>query len=330
MQAHRNLNRRCQRMLRSRPGARFFSCLSLLAMISSSLANGPEILWSTNVSSEQHLALAVSPDGARIAAGAYGRMTLWSSATAERLNLTTDFRNDDFNVLAFSPDGTRLMSGGGNQSGGVLRYWDPQNGTYLGSHGGGDSAVISLAISSDSQWYSRLTTLGNYLTLDSFSGTSGGTSDEPPPGDGSCVTFSPTAKVLVTGGKDGSVTLWSYTNELSDNTILATYTGQAAEVTSVVFLPDGSRFLSLSGDDPRLDRLHRPLTRRKNSPHARQLHQILARFRRRLASHLRRRSIPASLPCHLSERQILCLWEVQRNPRCRPHAPLHRPHRTLR
>ncbi len=65
------------------------------------------------------IAIAVNPDGSRIASGSFGEVRIWDVASGEQV-LSVQSTGSSIDSIAFSPDGTQIVSG---DSGGVIRIW---------------------------------------------------------------------------------------------------------------------------------------------------------------------------------------------------------------
>jgi len=97
-------------------------------------------------------ALALSPDGARIATGGgEGMIKTWDASTGESL-LAFSAHTGAISDLAFSPDGERILSGGLD---GTIKLWEVASGKQLLYIASPKGPVYSVAYSSDG---SRLTT----------------------------------------------------------------------------------------------------------------------------------------------------------------------------
>src|SRR5262249_13100762 len=94
-------------------------------------------------------AVAFSPDGALLATGASGRVTLWGLKTGQPLRTHTNVLGavDD---LKFSPDGTLLAVAGGQPSAkGDLRLFRRSDWKLLATLGGHDDVVACICFSPD-------------------------------------------------------------------------------------------------------------------------------------------------------------------------------------
>jgi WD40 repeat protein/tRNA A-37 threonylcarbamoyl transferase component Bud32 len=99
-------------------------------------------------------ALAVSPDGKRVAAGHRdGLVTVWDAASGEVLFLLRGHAAA-VNDLAFGPDGRRLVTAGADTT---VRLWDMQYGLEALVLRGHSASVLKVAFSSDGR---TLTALG--------------------------------------------------------------------------------------------------------------------------------------------------------------------------
>ncbi|MBK8100036.1 MAG: protein kinase [Planctomycetes bacterium] len=199
--------------------------------------------------------LAVSPDGALLAAGMYARggLAMWRLPDGERLwvgagHSDLDTAGGGVDVIAFSPDSRRLVTG--SHSGAVgkrdtLRLWDtngkllhdmqqPDQGTWSVARFSPDGSRI---VSGGSLGRAELwdATRGSHLrTLQYFVESI------------NCGAFSPDGSRIVFGlGYDrGSLRLL----DAARGSVLATMRGHRDHIWATAFSPDGSRILSASRD----------------------------------------------------------------------------------
>ena len=123
--------------------------------LASAGASGKVILWDAEAGTRQQVlehpasvrALAFSPDGSLLAAGADDQtITLWrvdAAGHAERAGPPLRGHTSYVTSLAFSADGRLLVSGGLDRS---LRLWDPATGTAIGKALEQPDNVLGVAI----------------------------------------------------------------------------------------------------------------------------------------------------------------------------------------
>ncbi len=151
--------------------------------------------------------VAISPDGATLAAGHWNVVTLWNMMTGKRIAVLQGFGSYVCG-LAFNRDGSLLATG--TDSGG-LQIWDVQHQTRLQSlaPGGGGGYVSRPAFSPDG----RLVAVGIYGTGTVYliDVSTGKTIDHQKVSDLGCgsVAFSPDGHFLITPSTGGLVT-WPY------------------------------------------------------------------------------------------------------------------------
>lgn len=150
---------------------------------------------------------AWSPDGRRVAAGAFKRVGVWLSDTLEsQMNATGN--TDIVNAVTFSPDGSMLVSSGGRN----LYGWDVQSGEQVRSfHGHTDYTYAIVFAGAD-----RLFSTGDKTVRvwDVVSGRELFNTNNCPrscvfPPSVYSVAVNPDANLYASGGYDGSVVVRS-------------------------------------------------------------------------------------------------------------------------
>jgi WD40 repeat protein len=139
---------------------------------------------------------------------------------------------------AFSPDGQYVFTGGFD---GTVRAWDSSSGVELGSITTGGRGVFGIDLTDDG---AVVAAGGDSVTLwDSATGELIHRIDDI--GITTAVAFMPGDSVLLTGGADGALRMWSLE---STPTLVANLGGHNAAVTSVVTDTAGSLIVSASSD----------------------------------------------------------------------------------
>ncbi len=92
------------------------------------------------------LALALSPDGKRLASGSVDKtVRVWDTATGELLKTMQGHRGN-VQAVAFTPDGERIVSGSDDRT---IKVWQAHTGRQMMSMSGHSDAVTSIALSPD-------------------------------------------------------------------------------------------------------------------------------------------------------------------------------------
>jgi WD40 repeat protein len=187
-------------------------------------------------------AIAVSPDGARIAAGdADGRATIMEAATGAVLHSFRMALEGAKKSLAYSPDG-RLLAGTGEDATQIdLR--DTRTHHRSARLTGHQGAVYSVAFSRDGR---LLASAGNDRTVRVWDVAGAkcvavlkGHTDEV-----FSAVFHPNGKRLASAGRDRAIWLW----DLATGQEVARLEGHTNYVFSLAFSPDGRSLVSGSGD----------------------------------------------------------------------------------
>jgi WD40 repeat protein len=182
--------------------------------------------------------IAFSADGTRIVTVAQdGTGRLWDAATGTTLHVLEGHVDQVFGA-AFSPDGKYVFTGGFD---GTVRAWDTATGAELGSIATGGRGVFGIDLTDDG---AVVAAGGDSVTLwDSVTGDLLHEIDDV--GITTAVAFMPGDSVLLTGGADGSLRMWSLAPA---PTLMANLGGHNAAVTSVVTDGAGSLIVSASSD----------------------------------------------------------------------------------
>ena len=181
--------------------------------------------------------VAFSPDGTTLATGLRdGSVKLWNVAT--KANTATLEGGSIVYSVAFSPDGTTLATG----LRGSVKLWNvaTKNIVTLSGHEG---YINSVAFSPDGTTVASGAGDGTGVRLWNVATETSTTLDVR--WQVGSVAFSPDGATLaVATSSNGTVQLW----DVATKTNIATFSGHAAWVNSVVFSPDGTMLASASND----------------------------------------------------------------------------------
>ncbi|HWC89202.1 MAG TPA: WD40 repeat domain-containing protein [Pirellulales bacterium] len=186
-------------------------------------------------------AVAISPDGGRLALAQEDRAALVCRAVDGQVLHRFAGHDDTVSGVAFSPDGRRLATSSFDRT---VRIWEAGDpGKLPRVLRGHDNWVFDVAFSPDGK---RLASCGYDKTVrlwDAETGAPLGTLSGHTAGVRS-LAFSPDGKFLASAGSDRTIRLWSLTGQSE----LATLAGHQGAIRKIAFSPDG-KLLASAGED---------------------------------------------------------------------------------
>lgn len=187
--------------------------------------------------------VAISPDSKSIAVGSDDTLVwLWSSDQKGPKTVCMKGHTGPVTGVVFVSSDSLLSAG----ADGTIRHWDLRNGKTKGILPAGAGPLQAIAYGGK-----RVAVAGNTLAIR----MPGGEFAKLDGHDGPvlCCAFSADRRLLVSGGVDKTVRVWS----AEEATALATYTGHTAPVRCVAFDPSGKALFS-GGEDGLLQRWATP------------------------------------------------------------------------
>ncbi|MBF2028621.1 MAG: protein kinase [Oscillatoriales cyanobacterium C42_A2020_001] len=186
-------------------------------------------------------AVAISPDGQRVASGGLDdAIKIWDLGTGELL-LTLKGHTKPVNCLAISPDCQILISGSDDHT---LKVWNLATGALLQTLSGHSRDVNAVVIHAGGQLLAsggedrtaRVWKLGTGEPLQVFSNLAGMIR---------AVAISPDGQMLASGGLDNQIKLWS----LRTGALVRTFAkSHYSAVNAIAITPNGNTLISASKD----------------------------------------------------------------------------------
>ena len=198
---------------------------------------------------KETLAVAWSPEGARIASGynaekqERGAMQVWSMPSGKLLFATTPHTSfwtaqSDIsaNTLAWSPDGTRLAAGTGERK---VEVWDTRSWKIIATYKGHTGPVLAVAWSPDGRQIASTSSDDAVHIWEAMSGKNINIFYKHA-SVVSSLAWSPNGQRIASASHDRTVQVW---NALTGTTLL-TYNKHEDRVHAVSWSPDGLRIVS--------------------------------------------------------------------------------------
>lgn len=191
-------------------------------------------------------AVTYSPDGKILAAGGggparYGEIVLWDGITGQPLRTVRGHRDYVYS-LAFSPDGKTLASSSYDR---LIKLWEVATGSELKTLKEHIDSVFPIAFSPDGKWLASGGADRTVKIWDVASGrrlyTLSDSTDVL-----FTLTFHPSGQRISAGGADKYIRTWALGPE--SGTLVGSIIAHEAEITRILYLPDGKQLVSTSAD----------------------------------------------------------------------------------
>jgi len=184
--------------------------------------SGKEVVTLLGSGDEDYNIISFSPDGKKVANFKHFERTIkiWDAETGKELQILRG-NTENITSVIFSPDGTKIA--GGSRSGGIM-IWDAETGKELQILRGHASSVTEVSFSPDGK--NLLSFSEDQVSNDSNQNVNHckmwdlNTGMElvgllnKQKGFVTTATFSPDGKKIVSGGKDGTITIWTADEKL--------------------------------------------------------------------------------------------------------------------
>jgi hypothetical protein len=200
----------------------------------------PEMSYNFGQSLPAVLSLAVSADGARVAAGnADQTVKIWNTATGAMVHMLPG-HNDAVTAVVYSPDGKTMVSGSID---GTVRTWDVDTGQQLRIlRGKPGQQILAVAVSPDGK---RIAAAGSGDTVTIWSTQdfqARSVSTQLSAVD--ALAFARDSRRLAVGGSDSSIQMW----DIDALQALPALAGHSGNIRALVYSSDGRRLASGSDD----------------------------------------------------------------------------------
>ncbi len=216
---------------------------------------GEIVLWDTAAGRERRrlklkgydnvaLALALSPDGRRVAAAGGDSVVLWRADTGEEEGRIPFPKKEGIISLAFAPDGKHLAGGEGGPGDAAVRLWEWPGGKLVRTFSGHTHTIWVVRFTSDGK---QIVSSGNDHTIRLWDVASGreALSARGHVDAVRSVAFAPDGRTLVTeDGSNRTLRLW----DVATSKERLALGGQRQGLFSAAFTPDGRGLVTGSSD----------------------------------------------------------------------------------